>query len=104
NPHDDAFAAPIRLDAPNFEQVDAEFDLDGFLDHDAIAYLTHPNTIEVLWRAVATPPRARGLGESVAMLAGRAQHGRVTKGQRAQKPPRRALLVGINDYPNPADR
>jgi hypothetical protein len=106
NPHDDAFTAKLRLSAGNFEQVIAEFDLDGILDHDAPAYLRHPNTLNTVWRSVATAPAAaRGmpgdLPSTALTLAAREKSPRRTK---PAKPARRALLVGINDYPNPSDR
>ena len=108
NPHDDAFTSPLRLQSPNFEQVDASFDVDGVLDHDAGEYLRHANTINVVWRSVAAVGRGRGLtrGDSAA-LAGNPQISAITRPARPArpaKPQRRALLVGINDYPNPAER
>lgn len=106
NPHDDAFAAPLRLPSANFEQVDAEFDVDGILDHDAGEYLRHPNTMNIVWRALGLQAgTGRGLARdasgSARMLAKQSAKMRSTK---SEKPKRRALLVGINDYPNPADR
>ncbi len=106
NPHDDAFAAPLRLPSANFEQVDAEFDVDGILDHDAGEYLRHPNTSNIVWRTLGLQSAAgRGMAHdasnSARMLTKQAANLRATK---TEKPKRRALLVGINDYPNPADR
>jgi hypothetical protein len=94
NAGDDVFTAPIRLPPPDFEQVDTPFDLPGIGDHDALAYLGHENTVNRVWRALA-PPRApsRALARTRRALA-------VTR----LRPVRRALLVGINDYPNPEDR
>lgn len=106
NPHDDAFTANLRIPAANFEQVDAEFDIEGILDHDADQYLCHPNTTNIVWRALALPPSAargmtRGVSKSAVALSKHAVNAR--PGQ-LNKPKRRALLVGINDYPNPSDR
>lgn len=106
NPNDDAFTAQIRLVAPNFEQITTEFDLEGILDHDAPAYLRHANTINIVWRTIAssTPTARRLAGDissSAVALTTRAQKARPAK---VGKPTRRALLVGINDYPDPADR
>ncbi len=94
NPGDDVFTAPIRLPADDFEQVDTPFDLPGIGDHDALAYLGHENAVSRVWRALA-PPRApsRALARTRRALA-------ATRPRRVQ----RALLVGINDYPNPDDR
>ena len=106
NPHDDAFTASLRIHDPAFEQVDAEFDINGILDHDAGEYLRHPNTTNIVWRALALPASAargtvRGVSESAVVLTKQAIKARPAK---ISKPRRRALLVGINDYPNPSDR
>jgi hypothetical protein len=105
NAHDDAFAAPLRLRAENFQQVTTEFDIPGMLDHDAIQYLSHANTRTVVWRFVAqelAPTGVRALGASAKVLN---QQRRFVRQARLQpKPRQRALLVGINDYPDPADR
>ncbi|MBI1853452.1 MAG: caspase family protein, partial [Planctomycetes bacterium] len=92
NRYDDAFTAHLRIAADNFIEIETDFDVSGFLDHDPVEYLSHPNTVNTVWRALAdvTP---RGLARSVAAFR------RV-----ARRPKRRALLVGINEYPNPANR
>jgi hypothetical protein len=90
NSEDAAFAAPITLDAPNFVQVSTEFDEPGMLDHNPLEYLGHPNTVNDVWRdiaGIATAPGARAFTRPAKLSV-----------------PRRALLVGINDYPNPANR
>lgn len=106
NPHDNAFTASLRIPAQNFEEVDATFDIDGVLDHDAGQYLTHPNTLNIVWRALALPQTgakaiARTGTVSTVTINRQATKARPTK---ITKPRRRALLVGINDYPNPSDR
>src|SRR5436190_18475232 len=92
NVHDKAFAAPIRLADANFEQVPTPFHVD-FLDHDAIQYLTHSNAISTVWRILAGGPVNRALVQSSKSVS-----------RALEKPARRALLVGINDYPDPANR
>ncbi|HSU56206.1 MAG TPA: caspase family protein [Candidatus Dormibacteraeota bacterium] len=93
NSHDKAFAAQIKLKDPNFQQVSTDFDID-FLDHDAIQYLTHPNTLNTVWRKVAGPGvMSRALVQSAREVS-----------VAVRTPRRRALLVGINDYPNPANQ
>ncbi len=106
NPHDNAFTAKLSLAAGNFEQIIADFDIEGILDHDAPEYLRHPNTINTVWRSIATATAAvrrmaGDISSSAEVLTTRSQGMRRTK---PTKPARRALLVGINDYPNPADR
>lgn len=100
NKNDDVFTAPIRLwDAPAFRQVDTPFDIAGLADHSATEYLTHPNAVEGVWRVTAEQRiNARAFGatkvrrDSPAVLA------------RQGRPRKRALLVGINKYPNESDR
>ena len=92
NLHDKAFAAPIRLEKPGFEQVPTPFDI-NFLDHDAIQYLSHPATQNSVWQKVAGQAVSRALTQSL----GKVNSALATPG-------RRALLIGINDYPNPANQ
>jgi hypothetical protein len=92
NFHDKAFAAQIRLTDPQFEQVPTPFDVD-FIDHDATQYLSHPNTSNTVWRAVAPDPASRALVRPTQFVA-----------RALEKPRQRALLIGINDYPDPANR
>lgn len=99
NKHDDVFTAPIKLwDMPNFAQVDTPFDDDGWGDHTAETYLSHAAAIENLWRSVSEDSRTG----AKAMSMTRAIRKRVAKAPARKK--RRALLVGINDYPNEQDR
>ena len=96
NREDAVFTAEIRLAAANFEQVDAFFDIEGALDHDAREYLRNENAALRAWRAIATPgavPRALERSTEVWSAA-------AAKVRRAH----RALLVGINDYPDESNR
>jgi hypothetical protein len=110
NRDDDVFTAPIKnWAAPNFRQTDTPFDLPGVGDHAAEGYFQHVNTIENVWRpigALATGARDFvGLSEQVA--ASSAPASKTSGKARAasgRSPQRKALLVGINDYPNAADR
>lgn len=96
NERDDVFTAPIRLwGQDNFLQVETPFDEPGFADHSAPKYLSHANTKDMVWYPIASSPRGR-----VRTMLGSARAAkRAPRGAR-----KRALLVGINDYPNPADR
>jgi hypothetical protein len=97
NRNDDVFAHEIRLSPERFVQIDTEFDLPGIGDHDAIAYLGHERALDRAWREIA----ARAAG---ARLFGPIQRTFTARAQRASKPQQRALLVGINEYPNPENR
>ena len=94
NRHDDVLTAPLKIAADNFRQVQADFDIEGFMDHAGECYLGHENTANTVWQVIAQPQTAvRALARSVSGAA---------RVQRARK--RRALLVGINAYPDPASR
>jgi hypothetical protein len=99
NDNDAVFTAPIKLwDMENFAQVDTPFDIDGFADHSAVAYLTHPSTIENVWRPIA---ERRISARSFGMTLRRERPATVAREGRLR---RRALLVGINQYPREEDR
>jgi len=99
NENDAVFTAPIKLwDMENFAQVDTPFDIDGFADHSAVAYLTHPSTIENVWRPIA---ERRISARSFGMTLRRERPATVEREGRLR---RRALLVGINQYPREEDR
>jgi len=95
NPEDNVLTARIRIVDERFEQVDEPFDIpNDVLNHDAIWYLSHHNTVDTVWRALAgAAASSRGTTD-------------VTRTFRnaLPKPNKRALLIGINDYPNPANR
>ena len=98
NIHDDGFTAQIRmLDAANFRQTDTPFDDEGVADHAAESYFRHRATVENVWRTIgAEAVGARTFGSAPTLKARKA----VPRDRKNQK----ALLVGINDYPDPAQR
>jgi metacaspase-1 len=103
NEEDDVFTAPIRLAADNFEQVDCLFDIAGFADHDACKYLGHANVSAVVWHELLSSARFRQVSRSARVdisVRGRPL-GQARSGSTQQH---RALLVGINNYPNPEER
>ena len=89
NPEDDIFTVPIRVTAPNFEQVDCTFDITGFADHDATEYLAHASTTSVVWSDMLSQDRLQRKHRSVRYAMRSGKHC-----------PRRALLIGINEYPS----
>lgn len=97
NRHDNVFTAPIHLSESTFKQVDTPFDRPGWADHDAASYLRHPATAAQVWSEITAPRREQ------AFLA-RSRQALAIDRRPARKPLRRALVVGINDYPNPQDR
>lgn len=102
NKYDDVFTAPIRiLDQDNFSQVDTPFDNEGWGDHSPESYLGHRATIDNVWRPIAeealAPPGAKAFG---AMAISRT----APRPARDRRRKYKALLIGINDYPDPANR
>lgn len=95
NAEDDVFTASIQLPVPNFREIETRFDIPGWADHDAITYIKHPNAIRYLWSSIAHPLVKRELRETLPA-------GRPVASDR--KPRRRALIVGIDEYPNPDHR
>jgi hypothetical protein len=105
NVNDRAFAARLRVVNPAFEQVLTPFDLPDLLDHDALSYLRHPNTVNTLWRfasELGMAPATRGLQapQQVRTLDQLSKETRkIARTAKPREP--RALLVGINEYWHP---
>ncbi len=98
NEHDDVFTAPIRLlDAANFKQTETPFDDEGIADHAAESYFRHRSTIENVWRQIGAGALGARIAATAPTLKARTF---VKKGRKTQ----RALLIGINNYPNAADK
>jgi metacaspase-1 len=94
NPDDHVLTRPLEVAANSFQQVIAQFDIpNDALNHNATWYLSHANTVATVWRDVAKAPEMRAFAS--------ASRGVATV---AAKPSRRALLIGINNYPDPANR
>jgi hypothetical protein len=94
NPDDHVLTASIRICADNFVQVSTEFDKpNDILNHDAVYYLSHQNTKALVWREVSGVRVSRAITDTSKAF-----------NKLAIKPNRRALLIGINDYPDPANR
>jgi hypothetical protein len=94
NPNDHVLTARIRLLADNFSQIITPFDIpNDILNHDAAYYLSAPNASDSVWRNVSGAAVPAALQRSLAVF----------KAAKA-KPTRRALLIGINEYPDPANR
>ncbi len=110
NPNDHVFTAPLDFGdfqtAANFEQIETKFGdfwtADIAANHDAVsedghpdhAYLTHPQTKAVLWPQLAGHFVTRSLTAAVTVT----ERARPSK-ETPANPQKRALLVGINQYP-----
>ena len=112
NENDDVLVVPFTIFAPNFQTVLSPFELPGVGDHDAVEYIKHANTQQKVWREIAGLPKPRSLAIRGAAETKRAKAVEVTEDLAERhltasvptRTPQRALLVGINDYPNPDDR
>jgi hypothetical protein len=91
NVNDWVFTATLDAPSPNFLQVETDF-TDPPLNHNALKYLGHPDARAQAWAALAGPTPRRALQAGTEALS------------RARAATRRALLVGINEYPDPANR
>jgi hypothetical protein len=94
NKKDRVFVVSLTVPSEAYLQVDTLSDL----GHDAVGYLTHSNTVARVWRDIAVQRTGRPRITRRALAAPAA-----AKPLKAPSPPR-ALLIGINDYPNPAER
>lgn len=102
NDEDACFTARIRLRAANFAELDAFFDIDGMMDHEATEYLKHRCVSSSVWAPLAESRRG-GAGRALRpepMTPRAARTGTLS----VREPNRRALLVGIDAYPDPAAR
>jgi hypothetical protein len=98
-----------ELDFPEapFTQLDTHFDESGPMDHSAEKYLEHEVTVANVWaglaaalpRSTAAPATKPKPGPTVA-----ASWFKAPTVQRRSPRKRRALLIGINDYPQPENR
>ncbi len=94
NPEDHVFTAEIQLQAQNFDEILTEFDKpNDILNHDPVWYFNHTNTQARVWFDLSGARPARAMTRDI----------RASKSL-AARPERRALLIGINTYPNPANR
>lgn len=109
NEHDDVFTAPLRVQGvDNFNQLLTPFDLPGFGDHDAAGYLTHTVTQTSFWTPVidlaAHGSRASGPRALAPEATAGADPWNRSLPAAAPSTRRKALLIGIDDYPDPANR
>jgi hypothetical protein len=92
NPLDHVFTASVKLVSSNFQQLITRFDEpNSAINHNEIYYFSSPAS-EVAWRAIAAPAaKAKTLVRNLGTLEAS-----------RPRPKRRALIVGINEYANPA--
>lgn len=94
NRHDSVFTNSIRIpEATNFEEVATPFDIEGLPDHAAGNYFRNKAAMQFVWKPIAAQ-----LGEATPTRS-------LIAPLLPERPHRkRAVLIGINDYPNPEER
>ncbi|MBL1215985.1 MAG: caspase family protein [Planctomycetes bacterium] len=123
NPKDDVLTSEVPIEDDGFRQLTTEFDLPGWGDHSAWVYLSSPNAVTGAWRRMVQAIAAgRGGFDEQSTVISPTIHtpeedfatacsdcgdplfaSDLTFTHICRKPRRRALLVGINTYPNEAD-
>jgi metacaspase-1 len=112
NEKDDVLVAPFTIYADNFQTVPTSFELPGVGDHDAVEYIRHANAQNKVWPEIAGLPKPRMLLQRSADQPDAKPKPQTVVQDGGEKKittsvathtPHRALLVGINDYPNPDD-
>ncbi|MEM9080869.1 MAG: caspase family protein [Verrucomicrobiota bacterium] len=107
NDHDKVLTNRIRIRDPRFIELNTYFDHRCHnLHHCPEGYFEHPATIQHLWEPVARQLAARRRSTSTTGPRPLKLSSLSKLTQPRKRPParKRAFLVGINDYPNPADR
>lgn len=119
NKEDHVFTAPLDMRfgngvPPNFSQSTTTFDVpDDSLNHDCAYYLQHRETLASLWRDAATmagavPRDLPGFPRLLSLKTKKEKLSEIkpsTSGPAIHqgKPVKRALLVGLSEYPDPAN-
>lgn len=101
NEYDKVFASrSITINADNFSQVETPFEF-STINHEVLKYMSHDNAVAQAWPVVKAQSGAL-LNRSFAFN----QLGIRTleKNSTGRKPNRKALLIGINDYPDEQNR
>ena len=96
NHEDHVFTSSLHLQAQQFAEVRTDFDKpNDLLNHDPIWYFNHANTQSRVWLDVSGASQAKVVARQLTA---------VRDFESVVRPKRRALLIGINEYPNPANR
>lgn len=104
NPEDAVLTCELDFPDAPFTQLDTLFDEWGPLDHSAERYLEHEVTAVNVWAGLSASAAPKKQATTAAVTATPAVSGTWFKAptvQRRTPRKRRALLVGINEYPQP---
>jgi len=103
NENDRVFASrSIKINADQYLQVETVFEYSA-INHEALKYLGHDNTVTQAWPLVVEQSKTQVSRAMAFNQPGIKSIKKQVKGK-GRKPDRKALLIGINDYPNEQDR
>lgn len=101
NRNDRVFASrPIKVSSDRYKEIEVPFTKD-FINHDGLCYLTQDGTVQVAWpliNAMLKPEESKDF-QLFSPLSRSFSTSKATR-----KPKRKAVLFGINDYPDEASR
>jgi len=102
NEHDKVFASRsvIPVTANNFLQIETPFEFNT-INHEALKYISHDNAVTQAWPTALTKKAG---AVSRAFIHKQLGIRSIEKLPGKRKPNRKALLIGINDYPAEQDR
>lgn len=96
NENDRVFASrSIIINAANFLQVETPFEL-RIINHEVLEYMSHDNAVTQAWPVVVVQSSARVARSFSINAPGSRSAGKLSRGRKTN---RKALLIGINDYP-----
>lgn len=100
NEHDRVFASrTVSITADNYTQVETPFE-HATINHEALNYIQHSNAVTQAWPVAMSEQKTGARELAVHQLGIRSFEKQIE----AKPSSRRALLIGINDYPSEEDR
>lgn len=94
NENDVVFAyKSIILSSPNFREIETPFKAGG-INHEVLEYMAHENAVNMAWPQIASSISGTRVARNISLS-------RAIPKSVKRAPSRKALLVGINNYPDP---
>jgi hypothetical protein len=109
NPYDYVFAyEAIQIAAANFTAIETEFkENNPFNNHEVLTYMAHQNALLQGWPKIVSSINARSVIRNLSRINKNLElllPSKSTKSKTKLSKKRKALLVGINDYPDPENQ
>lgn len=83
----------ILLNDPNYAEIETPF-REAFINHEVLEYMSHENAVNVAWPQIRSKVAGARIPRTLSST-------RKIKTKPERIPTRKALLVGINNYPDP---